>query len=87
MLTIYDPAAPYKVYDHEEWWKDDWDPLDYGHEFSFNEPFFAQFKALMLKVPRMFLNVEKNENSYYTNYSSSRPEPVYCEKCYLEFAS
>jgi Zn ribbon nucleic-acid-binding protein len=69
ILSMYEPGSPFKVYDHEEWWKDDWDPMTFGRDFDFNKPFFEQFMELMLVVPRMSLNTMKNENSYYTNYA------------------
>ncbi|MBI2639204.1 hypothetical protein HYW83_06495 [Candidatus Peregrinibacteria bacterium] len=77
ILSMYAPDSPYKVYDHEEWWKDDWDPMDYGREFDFNRPFFEQFGELQRDVPRMSLNVEGSENSYFTNYALRN------KNCYL----
>lgn len=69
IISIYPSDAPYVVYDHEEWWKDDWDPMDYGMKFDFTRPFFEQFVELQHKVPRMSLYVEGAENSYFTNYA------------------
>lgn len=69
ILSMYAPDAPYQIYDQDEWWSDNWDPLKYGREFDFGRPFFEQFQELRLVVPRMSLNVIANENSYYTNYA------------------
>mgnify|MGYP001599201038 CR=1 FL=1 len=57
VVTMYAPEAPYKVYDQEEWWSDKFDPLQYGRDFYFNKPFFEQFKALMLEVPRIRIHM------------------------------
>lgn len=69
ILSMYSANAPYTVYDQDEWWKDTWDPMEYGRDFDFSKPFFEQFAELQKKVPRMSLNCIGNENSYYTNYS------------------
>ncbi len=66
---MYDPAAGYTIYDQDEWWKDNWDPLSYGREVDFSRPFFQQLDELRRVVPRMSLNSISNENSYYSNYS------------------
>src|SRR5258708_3975746 len=42
-VTIYSPNKPHKVYCHDCWWGDGWNPASYGHDFDFNRPFFAQF--------------------------------------------
>ncbi|QQR83295.1 hypothetical protein IPJ72_05855 [Candidatus Peregrinibacteria bacterium] len=69
MITMYAPENPYVIYDQDEWWSDQWDPLKYGRDFDFNRPFFEQFAELQKVVPRMSLNVIGNENSTYTNYA------------------
>lgn len=77
LITIYSPDKPYVVYDKEEWWKDDWNPLDYGQEFDFNRTFSEQFQELRLKVPRANLFTSNEENSYYTNHALN------VKNCYL----
>jgi len=69
IISMYEPSTQFKIYEQDEWWKDDWDPIQYGQEFDFSRPFFDQFQELRLKVPRMSLNCIDNENSYYTNYA------------------
>lgn len=77
ILAMYAPDSPFKVYDHEEWWKDSWDPMDYGRDFDFSRPFFEQFAELDQAVPRMSLIVGESENSYFTNYA------IRDKNCYL----
>ncbi|MBU0486393.1 MAG: hypothetical protein KKD31_00405 [Bacteroidetes bacterium] len=81
MISMYKADAPYVVYDQEEWWSDNWNPLDYGRDFDFKRPFFDQFKELQQKVPRMSLNVIGNENSTYTNFSLRNKD------CYLIYTA
>lgn len=88
MISMYAPDSPYTIYDTEEWWKDDWDPLQYGKDFDFSRPFFEQFAELQLRVPRMALVGVNNENSGFTSYSAHNKDTYliytadYNEKCY-----
>ncbi len=64
-------AAPYKVYDHDYWWSDNWDPMQYGKEYNFNQPFFTQFRELLKAVPwcaKAVLNVINSEYSEQASY-------------------
>jgi len=71
IISIYSSDKPYKVYCQDCWWSDKWDPLDYAREFNFHEPFFTQFKKLMLAVPRLALVSKNSENSEYANHSGN----------------
>ncbi|MBT5016531.1 hypothetical protein HN748_00100 [Candidatus Peregrinibacteria bacterium] len=88
MISMYSPDSPYTIYDRDEWWKNDWDPLEYGQEFDFSRPFFEQFEELQLKVPRMALVGLHNENSTFISYSAHNKDSYliytadYNEKCY-----
>lgn len=79
IISSYPPRNPFPVFEYDEWWKDDWDALDYGLEIDFNKPFFAQFKELLNKVPRMNISTGHNENCDYVNYTN------YSKDCYLVF--
>lgn len=68
IISIYSPESRMKVYERDEWYKDSWDPMEYGREFDFSRPFFPQFRELMEAVPmpsRAVLGF--NQNSDYTN--------------------
>lgn len=71
MLSIYSPDKPYKVYEQSVWWSDQFDPLAYGRPFDFNRPFFEQWQALSLAVPRASIHNSNSENCEYTNYSGN----------------
>ncbi len=81
IISLYHPASPYTVYCYECWYSDQWNPLDYGQEIDFSRPFFEQFKALQLKVPRLYALMVNNENCEYTNGTQQ------CKDCYMIFAS
>lgn len=77
LISIYSPETNYKVFSVAEWFSDDWNPMDYGRDFDFNKPFFEQFHALQLDVPRACLVGETNENC---DYATSLGD---CKNCYL----
>lgn len=75
------PSAPYKVYDQEVWYSDQWDPLAYGREFDFSRPFFEQYQELTLAVPHfnLFTGYQYDINCDYTNYAGKNKD------CYFIF--
>lgn len=81
IVSIYAPntsrGKDFKIYEHDEWWKDDWDAISFGRDFNFNKPFFEQFYELLKAVPRVSLVQVGNENSEYTTGTG------YCRNCYL----
>ncbi len=81
IISIYSPDKPYKVYNQDFWWSDNWDPLDYWMNFDFNKSFFEQFEELMKKVPLQNLNNKLLESCNYVN------DCISCKWCYLTFNS
>ncbi len=81
IISIYKEATPFPVYDQKVWWSDQWDAMDYGRAYDFNQSFFAQWQALQAAVPRLSLLSTNNENSDYTNCVS------YLKNSYLLFSS
>lgn len=82
IISFFDEKSPFKVYGHDEWWSDKWDPLDYGKNippegFDFKRRFFEQFYELELVVPRPPLVNNKAENSPYCNFADGN------KNCYL----
>ncbi|MEI8092155.1 MAG: hypothetical protein WCG98_08420 [bacterium] len=67
------------VYENEHWRSDQWDALEYGRDYNFENTFFAQFDNLLKQVPKISLSTEKLENSDYVNYSG------WVKNCYLAF--
>ncbi|MFA4815444.1 MAG: hypothetical protein WC924_00280 [Candidatus Gracilibacteria bacterium] len=79
IITNYSPDKPYKVYDQDEWWGDQWDAFSHGRDFDFNRTFTEQFKELVEAVPHVSLINISCENSYYTNFC------LFSRNCYLIF--
>jgi len=77
IVSMYPPDSPFKVYEQEIWWSDQWNALKYGRDFDFSMPFFAQFRELQLAVPRVALVNKQSENAHYTNHSGKN------KNCYL----
>jgi hypothetical protein len=81
LLSIFAPESPFPILDNDAWWSDQWDAISYGRDFDFGRPFFPQFHALQLIVPRLHLFTYGNENSDYVNYSYEN------KNCYLGFGA
>src|SRR6185369_870671 len=67
IISMYSPDVKFPVFQSEEWWGDDWDPMDYGKDFDFSRPFFEQFSELVDSVPHPALINTKSENCEYSN--------------------
>lgn len=70
-VSMYAPDSPCKrVYANDIWWSEQWNPLEYGREYDFLRPFFAQWHDLFIEVPKLALindNNVKSQNSEFTN--------------------
>ncbi len=79
IISYLAPEKPFPVYDQKYWWSDAWDAIDYGQNYDWDKPFFAQFKELLNRVPHasMSTNYSTMVNSEYSNWSGS------CKNCYL----
>lgn len=68
IISAYAPDGPIKrVYQHDAWYQDDWDALEYGRDFDFSRPFFDQFADMMYQVPHMNLWMWENDNAEYNH--------------------
>lgn len=80
ILMQYPPNTPYKIYEHQVWFGQEWNSLEYERDYDLDKRFFEQFKDLQLSVPRPNLFVDSTSvNSEYTNDS------VHLKNCYLVF--
>ncbi|MFA5937204.1 MAG: hypothetical protein WC822_05010, partial [Candidatus Paceibacterota bacterium] len=79
ILSSFNSIGKYKIYDQKYWWSDEWDPMQYGQDYYFSNPFFLQFKELFESVPHDNVIVRNNVNSNYTNWSINN------KNCYLSF--
>jgi len=80
IYTGMPPEAPMPVYDFQYWISDAWDPMEYGREYDFSQPFFEQIKELYAAVPWAMMWAEGRINS---DYSMS----AWVKNCYLCFDS
>lgn len=82
IVSIYSPdKTDYKVYEISEWYKDDWDAMDYGRDFDPNKPFFGQFNRLLKDVPRLSLFNTNTEDCEYANFVAG------IKNCYMTMVS
>ena len=79
VFSTYPEHSPIKVYEHDYWWSDDWDAMQYGREYDFSRPFFEQFKELLHTVPRSSREIKTLVNSDYSDNSNN------LKNCYLCF--
>ncbi|OHB21496.1 MAG: hypothetical protein A2939_03135 [Parcubacteria group bacterium RIFCSPLOWO2_01_FULL_48_18] len=80
IIAAYPPETPYKIYEHQVWRSDKWDPISFGHQWIASKGFFNQFSELQKLVPRPnLITYPTNIGSDYTNTSSN------LKNCYLVF--
>ena len=80
ILSMHPATAPFPVMKNEDWISDSWDPLAYGQEFDFTQPFFEQFKELNDRAPKYARIALRNENCDYANNLSDN------KNCYMVFS-
>ena len=78
IISIFRPDLPMKVYEHEAFYTDTWDPLEYGQAYDFSKPFFQQFKELMFRTPTIALFDSKSTNSSYCNVTVEHKNSYLC---------
>ena len=81
VFSNYPEEANIKIYEHDYWWSDKWDPMDYGVDVDFKKKFLEQLKELNYSVPWPSRDVRGMVNSDYCNGAS------YLKNCYLCFNS
>ncbi|MCX6720690.1 MAG: hypothetical protein NTW11_02710 [Candidatus Staskawiczbacteria bacterium] len=79
VFSTYPEEADVKIYDHDYWWSDKWDPMDFGKDIDFGRPFLEQIKELKYNVPTYSRSVRGMVNSDYCANAS------YLKNCYLCF--
>ena len=80
IITMYSSNTPFPVYHQKEWWSDKWSAFDFWQDFNFSKLFFKQWEELMLKVPRLWMDIVNCENSDYCNYCWDD------KNCYIDIA-
>lgn len=79
VISMYSPQTPYPIYDHEEWWAEDWDPKTYGRDYDPTRSFFDQLHDLWKAVPHYGLMNTASEKCEYSNMTWRS------KNCYLVF--
>ncbi len=79
IFSTYPEEAAIKIYDHDYWWSDKWDPFLYGKDYDFSRSFFEQYREMIMKMPWPSRSIRGLVNSDYCNQVS------YLKNCYLCF--
>ena len=79
IFSSFPEEARLTVYDHDYWWSDAWDPVDYGRDYDFSRLFFEQLRELIGVVPAPSRNIYQLVNSDYSNNAGE------LKNCYLCF--
>ena len=94
ILSLFNPDKPFKVFDHNYWWSDNWDSMSYWKDYSENTSFFKQFNKLNNDVPKLWIRVTNDmENCDYCNawFGSKNCymccTPINSENCYYSHTS
>ncbi|MCF7830903.1 hypothetical protein K9M41_02825 [Candidatus Gracilibacteria bacterium] len=82
IISAYHEDVPFPVYKNAIWWGDSWDGTDYGKEFDFAKPFFAQFFSLRDRVPREGTSVFNSENCDYNSHVRESKNCYLCSRTY-----
>lgn len=82
IIAAYPPDTLFKIFEHQVWFSDKWDPLSFGTQLDAAKGFFEQFSELRKLVPRPNLTIDTtNTGSEYTNTST------HLKNCYLTFST
>jgi len=81
IFSLYPAESGKKSTPEEEWFKDSWNPLDYGRDYDFSVNFFEQLSKLEKEVPVFAQRVEYMVDSPYCANASG------LKNCYLCFNS
>ena len=76
---MFSPETKLTVYDHDVWWSDKWDPLEYGQDYDFSRPFFEQYKEFLVKVPHLALVNDNGTGSINSEYTQ---DFAFAKNCY-----
>jgi hypothetical protein len=81
VFSAYDEGSPIKIYDHDFWYSDKWDPMNYGKDYDFSKPFFIQFRELLYSVPVPSRVNSRAINSDYSNNAGDLKNCYLCFNC------
>ena len=81
IISMFSTDKPFKIYEHDYWWSDNWDQITQGKDYDFSKPFFIQFRELLESQPLPNLANSNVVNSEYGNHNEDMKD------CYLVYAS
>lgn len=80
IISVYPATTQFKIYEHELWFSDGWDPFSFGRQYDTKRSFFDAFRELQRDVPRPNLIIDSTSiNSEYTNNAKN------LKNCYTTF--
>ncbi|MDA0376133.1 MAG: hypothetical protein O3A80_02380 [bacterium] len=80
IISMYSPDKKMNIYEKDEWFSDNWSPLDFGRDFDFTRPFFEQWEELRKCTPLPSLSLMTyNQNTEYAN------DAYKMKNCYMIF--
>jgi hypothetical protein len=69
IVSMYSPDKPYKIFECDKWFSDEFDPLTFGRAVDLDLSIAGQFRDFFLNIPHQHLmNFGLNENCDYTNF-------------------
>ena len=78
IFSMYAPGAAHTIYERDRWYSDAWDGLQFGRDFDFSRPFFAQWHELHHAVPLLgIVHQAESNNCEYTNFTASNKDCYY----------
>jgi hypothetical protein len=80
IVSTFSPRTPHKIYEHQVWFGEKWDPFDYGREYDRAKGFFDQFNDFQLTVPlpNLFITGTSVNSDYANNVTDVKD-------CYIVF--
>jgi len=79
IISIYPKNTPYKIWEHQIWHSDEFEPFKYGIDYDNEKSFFEQYNKFQKTVPRPNLIVRNCINSNFNNDIQNS------KNCYLTF--
>ena len=76
-FSIFPEESPVKIYDRDFWFSDAWDPTQFGRDYDWNKPFFAQLLELLHTVPLPAHSMRDMTNCRFCTNANN------CKNCYL----
>ncbi len=69
VISGFNSDSGMTIYERDYWWSDKWDPMSFGIEYNFSEPFFLQFYNFMRNTPLPSSFNARTVNSDYCQHT------------------